>query len=157
MRGSTTNSKTSALAICLPLLVQGTVAILARDLQRMDRAPTTIFDLYPFPQITAAPSPELVKKRLGQLVQRSVIINTCATDCIASAVTKSTDCSIGDYGCECLKENQQVIFYGALNCIEEVCGAIEANCKSNFSLAQICAYAFLVCKLRETDHCFSLY
>lgn len=87
-------------------------------------SPTPALDLDTLPVITAAPSPDLVN---GRLEKRTAIVNSCATACIASAVTKSTECKLGDTACECQPLNANAILLGAFNCIEAACGAFVAQ------------------------------
>ncbi|OWT42637.1 CFEM domain-containing protein [Pochonia chlamydosporia 170] len=86
-------------------------------------SPTPVLDLSPFPVVTAAPSPDQVNKRLEK---RTAIVNSCATGCIASAVTKSTECKLGDTACECEPVNASAVLWGAFSCIESACEALSA-------------------------------
>ncbi|EGR46781.1 uncharacterized protein TRIREDRAFT_122941 [Trichoderma reesei QM6a] len=74
------------------------------------------------PIITPGPSPEL----LAELnFPRAVpTIPACATDCVASAVTKSTNCKLGDTLCEC--NAADVINKGAAPCVQSACGYVGA-------------------------------
>jgi hypothetical protein len=70
------------------------------------------------PQVTAAPSPHLLDLRF----QRRADGLQCASSCVTSAVTKSTDCRADDYACGCLPSNAMKIAYGAEPCIINTCG-----------------------------------
>lgn len=79
-------------------------------------------------EITQAPSPvvvDLLLERHQQVKRGTSTIPTllaCATPCIESAVTKSTNCQVGDHMCECETNNAQVIEEGAYSCINSACG-----------------------------------
>lgn len=90
---------------------------------RLDTYPTPVADLSNIAAaaatITAAPSLDI----LGDLkFARAALpaIPPCATSCIASAVTKSTNCKLGDYQCEC--NYATVINQGAAPCVQSACG-----------------------------------
>ncbi|PNY26927.1 Uncharacterized protein TCAP_03145 [Tolypocladium capitatum] len=72
----------------------------------------------------AGPSLDAVRPRLEV---RSASIQSCARQCIANAVTKSTGCKQGDYSCECETANANAIAAGAFACVEAACGAIVAE------------------------------
>ncbi|KAH8909485.1 hypothetical protein BR93DRAFT_393480 [Coniochaeta sp. PMI_546] len=83
--------------------------------------------------ITEAPSQAAVDLRLryaADALERRVelSIDSCATACINAAVTKSTNCKVGDWSCECSETNQAYIEAGALSCVYQRCGyAVGAN------------------------------
>lgn len=93
---------------------------------RLDANPTPIADLSngaAAAVITPAPSLDI----LGDLkFARAALpsIPACATSCVASAVTKSTNCKLGDYKCEC--NFATVINQGAAACVQSACGYIGA-------------------------------
>ena len=87
--------------------------------------PGFVFVDPPSPRITQAPSAAAVELRLRQnlLAPR---VNTCASSCIASAVTKSTSCQLGDTACECKATNAEIIYDGAYGCVAVACGDLIA-------------------------------
>lgn len=109
-----------SLLVC-SLLATGSSALHVRP--RLDTYPTPVADLSnaaaAAAAITAAPSLDI----LGDLkFARAVLpsIPACATSCVASAVTKSTNCKLGDYQCEC--NYATVINQGAAPCVQSACG-----------------------------------
>ncbi|RFU78545.1 hypothetical protein TARUN_3675 [Trichoderma arundinaceum] len=93
---------------------------------RLDVYPTPIAELS---NVVAAPiiTPAPTLDSLGDLkFARQAIpsIPACATSCIASAVTKSTNCKLGDYKCEC--NSATIINRGAAPCVQSACGYIVA-------------------------------
>lgn len=67
--------------------------------------------------ITAAPSLKLGDLKFARALPT---FPSCATSCVASAITKSTDCKLGDYQCEC--NFATVINQGAATCVQSACG-----------------------------------
>ncbi|UKZ72037.1 uncharacterized protein TrAtP1_012974 [Trichoderma atroviride] len=101
-------------------------------------------DVYPTPvanlpnaaapaTITAAPPLDI----LGDLKFARALptIPSCATSCVASAVTKSTDCKLGDYQCEC--NFATVINQGAASCVQTACG-FEGALQAQVAGEQLC-------------------
>ncbi|PTB76782.1 hypothetical protein M440DRAFT_1401130 [Trichoderma longibrachiatum ATCC 18648] len=74
------------------------------------------------PIITPGPSPELLADL--KFARAVPTIPACATDCVASAVTKSTNCKLGDTLCEC--NAADVINKGAAPCVQSACGYVGA-------------------------------
>ena len=74
--------------------------------------------------VTAAPSPEVVELRLAKKAVATT--PSCAYSCIASAITKSTNCQVGDHVCECATTNAYLILYGAYYCVLQACGTSSA-------------------------------
>jgi len=77
--------------------------------------------------ITEGPSQAAVDLRLRyatEALERRVdlSIDSCASACINAAVTKSTNCKVGDWSCECSQTNQAYIEAGALSCVYQRCG-----------------------------------
>ncbi|KAH0491694.1 hypothetical protein TgHK011_003110 [Trichoderma gracile] len=74
------------------------------------------------PIITPGPSPELLAEL--NFARAVPTIPACATDCVASAVTKSTNCKLGDTLCEC--NAADVVNKGAAPCVQSACGYVGA-------------------------------
>ena len=88
--------------------------------------PGFVFVDPPSPRITQAPSAAAVELRLRQNLLAPRTVNSCATSCIASAVTKSTSCQLGDTACECKATNAEIIYDGAYGCVVLACGDLIA-------------------------------
>lgn len=111
-----------ALATSLCLLATGSSAVTLR-LPSAD-LPS------PVPAAEAAgitPGPSLLDAVRPRLEVRSVSVQSCARQCIANAVTKSTGCQLGDYACECETGNANAIEAGSFACVEAACGAFVAQ------------------------------
>ncbi|KAK1995976.1 hypothetical protein LX36DRAFT_134376 [Colletotrichum falcatum] len=54
--------------------------------------------------------------------QASNPIPECAQPCLNDAVTKATNCKVGDYSCTCLSENKANIQSAATSCVIAACG-----------------------------------
>lgn len=83
-------------------------------------------------RITEAPSAHALELRLRAAAgleprATSLRIQTCATSCINSVVTKWTQCSLGDYACECQQKNSLIIQDNAMYCVEMACPFDVAN------------------------------
>lgn len=113
------------LPTSLSLLVYSILATTSSALHvrpRLDTYPTPVANLPNAAApatITAAPYLD----NLGDLKFARAALPTlpsCATSCVASAVTKSTDCKLGDYQCEC--NFATVINQGAAPCVQSACG-----------------------------------
>ncbi|KAL7900646.1 hypothetical protein HDV63DRAFT_369243 [Trichoderma sp. SZMC 28014] len=113
------------LPTSLSLLVYSILATTSSALHvrpRLDAYPTPVANLPNAAApatITAAPYID----NLGDLKFARAALPTlpaCATSCVASAVTKSTDCKLGDYQCEC--NFATVINQGAAPCVQSACG-----------------------------------
>lgn len=111
-----------ALAICLHVLITGSSAV-TLHLADMDRLPTPVLAASAA-GITPGPALDAIRLRLEV---RSVSVESCARQCIANAITKSTGCQLGDYGCECETGNANAIAAGSFACVEAACGAILAE------------------------------
>lgn len=72
--------------------------------------------------ITPGPSLDLVGELM--LARALPTIPACATACIASAVTRLTNCKLGDTRCEC--NNASAVNSGAAVCVNSACGYITA-------------------------------
>lgn len=108
-----------SLLVCSLLLTTTSSALHVRP--RLDTYPTPVANLPNAAApatITAAPSLDI----LGDLKFARALptLPSCATSCVASAVTKSTDCKLGDYQCEC--NFATVINQGAATCVQSACG-----------------------------------
>lgn len=108
-----------SLLVCSLLLATTSSALHVRP--RLDTHPTPVANLPNAAApatITAAPSLGI----LGDLKFARALptLPSCATSCVASAVTKSTDCKLGDYQCEC--NFATVINQGAATCVQSACG-----------------------------------
>lgn len=80
-------------------------------------------------KITPAPSPAELDLRLrfaGVIDRRdgtsSFSLSSCASACINAIVTKSTNCKVNDWSCECSSLNQAIIQAGSLACVYQQCG-----------------------------------
>lgn len=109
-----------SLLVCSLLLATTSSALHVRP--RLDTYPTPVADLPNAAApatITAAPSLDI----LGDLKFARAALPTlppCAATCVASAITKLTDCTLGDYQCEC--NWATVINQGASTCVQSACG-----------------------------------
>ena len=77
------------------------------------------------PKVTAAPSPPLRDLRFHRRADGA----QCASSCVLSAVTKSTNCRVDDYACGCIPENASKIGFGAEPCIVVTCGYAVYACE----------------------------
>lgn len=85
----------------------------------------------PSPEITAGPALEAVDWLLRK---RDDADANCASSCFIDAITKSTNCIVGDYACQCQGKSATAIAIGADACMFDYCGyTIEAG---QFSLAR---------------------
>lgn len=112
-----------SLLVCSLLLATSSSALHVRP--RLDAYPTPLVGRpsAAAAAITAAPSLDI----LGDLKFARAALPTlppCATDCVASAVTKSTNCKLGDYKCEC--NSATIINQGAAPCVQSACGFVGA-------------------------------
>ncbi|KAL6866738.1 hypothetical protein J3F83DRAFT_122644 [Trichoderma novae-zelandiae] len=74
------------------------------------------------PIITPGPSPELLADL--KFARALPTIPACATECIASAIIKSTNCKLGDTSCEC--KSADVVNTAAATCVQSACGYVGA-------------------------------
>ena len=116
-----TSPLTLAISLCLLMTSSSAATIGLLD----DALPTPVRGAAAAVGIT--PGPSLVDVGRPRLEVRSDSVQSCARQCIANAVTKSTGCQIGDYACECETVNASAIEAGSFACVEAACGALVAQ------------------------------
>ncbi|KAJ9151756.1 hypothetical protein NKR23_g2944 [Pleurostoma richardsiae] len=129
MASSRASPTLSTLLLLLATSVSAMNLPLADRLAAQFRAPTPTKAAVSDVCITEAPSADALDLRLrvrGKLDSRATGLQTCATACIASVVTKSTLCSLGDYDCECESSNTEIIEAEAYGCVMQACGVYVA-------------------------------
>ncbi|KAL7948554.1 hypothetical protein V8C42DRAFT_342578 [Trichoderma barbatum] len=129
------NWPTSLALLVSSLLFASSSSALHIRAHQADVLPTPVAHL---PNAVAAavitPGPSL--DSVGDLrLARALSIPACATSCVASAVTKSTNCKLGDTVCEC----NSMIFINsvAAPCVQSACGFVGAA-QAQVAGEQIC-------------------